>query len=74
MISNLLIEALDREHARGTVYIQLFRHDGNPEQKVRPLEQQPIFVGEYYDEYVRTPQGWRFSVRKAGGAFARSAE
>jgi SnoaL-like domain len=72
VLSNHLIDIRDRDHASGTVYFVLYRHDGDPAQAVRPLDRQPAIVGEYRDEYVRTPQGWRIRTRRAMTTFAQT--
>lgn len=57
------IEVIDADTARGCVYLTLYRHDGDPERKVSPLHG-PAMVGEYRDEFTRTPDGWRFQRRE----------
>jgi hypothetical protein len=69
--STPLIEAVSEDEARGTTYIQLYRHDGEPGRRVSPLDGLPELVGEYRDVFARTPEGWRFRTRKFVGAFAR---
>lgn len=61
--TNALIEVVDRDTARGTVYLTLYRNDGEPGRAVSPT-QSPTLLGEYRDEFRRTPQGWKFQRRE----------
>jgi len=36
--NNLLLEVIDDDHAEGTVYLTLYRHDGEKGRKTSPLE------------------------------------
>ena len=60
--NNLLIDVIDEDRAEGTVYLTLYRHDGEEDRRVSPLEG-PELVGEYRDRFVRTAEGWRFAER-----------
>ena len=68
--NNLLIDVIDEDHAEGTVYLTLFRHDGEPGRRVSPLAG-PALVGEYRDRFIRTNEGWRFAHREIEVSFAR---
>ena len=68
--NNLRLEVIDEDHAQGTVYLTLYRHDGEPGRRLSPLEQ-PEMVGEYRDEFVRTSDGWRISRREIEISFLR---
>jgi ketosteroid isomerase-like protein len=70
--SNLLIEVMDSDTAKGVVYLTLYRHDGEPGRLLSPLEG-PIMVGEYSDTFVRTADGWRFKRRDVTICFSREA-
>ena len=71
--NNFLLNILDEDHAEGTVYLTLFRHDGEPGRRLSPLEQ-PQMVGEYRDRFVRTTDGWRFARREIEISFLRGAK
>jgi hypothetical protein len=60
----------DASAVDGVVYLTLWRHDGDEGRRVAPLDQ-PALVGEYRDEFVRTPDGWRFARREVEVSFAR---
>jgi len=68
--NNLLLEVIDNDHAEGTVYLTLYRHDGEEGRKLSPLEGTAV-VGEYRDRFVRTAQGWRFEERRIFVSFLR---
>ncbi|MDZ4762395.1 MAG: nuclear transport factor 2 family protein [Alphaproteobacteria bacterium] len=61
--TNLLVDVIDEDTARGVVYLTLYRHDGEAGRATSPT-QAPAMVGEYRDEFKRTPAGWRFHRRE----------
>jgi ketosteroid isomerase-like protein len=61
--SNLIVEVIDESAAKGVVYLTLYRHDGELGRRVSPVKG-PSMIGEYRDEFVRTPDGWRFLRRE----------
>lgn len=69
--TNLDIEVLDLAHARGLVYLSLYRCDlppGTPADALAPVGP-PVAVGQYRDRFVHTEAGWRFAHRRAELAF-----
>jgi hypothetical protein len=71
--NNLLLDVIDADHACGTVYLTLYRHDGEPGRTESPLNG-PQMVGEYRDRFVRTPEGWRFEERELELDFVRESD
>lgn len=67
-----LIDVLDETSARSVCYLTLYRHDGDPARRMSPAAA-PEIVGEYRDEFVRTPEGWRFRRREIVVAFMGGA-
>jgi ketosteroid isomerase-like protein len=67
--TNALIDVVDRDTARGVVYLTLYRHDGAPGRATSPT-QPPAMIGEYRDEFKRTTAGWRFHRREFVLSFA----
>jgi len=67
-----VIDVIDEDRAIGTVYLTLFRHEGEPGRVFSPLEG-PFMVGEYRDEFARTVDGWRFAKRSLHVEFRREA-
>lgn len=61
--NNLLIDVISATEATGTVYLTLYRHDGETERPFSPLEG-PLKVGEYRDRFLKTKEGWRFARRE----------
>lgn len=61
--TNVLVEIEDDGTARGTTYFTVYR------QEVPPPVEGPlrfagvVYLGEYRDGFVRTPDGWRFARR-----------
>ncbi|MBV9542295.1 MAG: nuclear transport factor 2 family protein, partial [Alphaproteobacteria bacterium] len=70
---NLLIDVVDADHASGTVYLTLYRHDGEPTRRTSPSAA-PAIVGEYRDQFVRTSGGWRFARREIAVSFVAPQE
>jgi hypothetical protein len=68
--NNFVLDVIDENEATGVVYLTLYRHDGEEERAVSPL-QGPAMVGEYRDRFVRTPQGWRIADRTIHVNFVR---
>ena len=62
VMSNTRIQVIDRDHAKGTAYLTMYRFDPAHPETIKSLE--PALLGMMTDEYVRTPQGWRFKQRK----------
>lgn len=58
--SNILIEPLAADAARGWVALTLYRHDGPGQGSATPL-----LIAEYADRYAREPDGsWLFTERR----------
>lgn len=58
--SNLLIEPIASDAARGWVVLTLYRHDGPG-----PGSATPLLIAEYADRYARGPDGtWLFAKRR----------
>lgn len=65
LCTNLEIEVLDAEHARGFCYVLLYAGDASQPEIAgsRPADGVQR-VGEYRDAFVRTPAGWRIGRRE----------
>jgi hypothetical protein len=59
-ISNQRIDVIDRDHARGTAYITIYKFSRTQAN----LSLAPYVFTQSNDEYVRTPQGWRLKLRQ----------
>jgi SnoaL-like domain len=65
------ITVIDADHAEGITYFTNYRHEGKePLHGPAPLAGAET-VGEFYDNFVRTPDGWRIAARRAQAAFRR---
>ncbi|MCP4562417.1 MAG: nuclear transport factor 2 family protein [Bosea sp.] len=63
--SNILIEPIAPDTARGWVVLTLYRHDGPG-----PGSAVPMLIAEYADRYVRSPAGtWLFAERRLAVLF-----
>jgi 3-phenylpropionate/cinnamic acid dioxygenase small subunit len=59
-LSNIRIEAISADEARGTNYVTVYSQD-----KAAPSSASlvPVLVGIYRDDYRRTAEGWRIARR-----------
>lgn len=65
LISNIVVDVLSPERATGVCYALLYSGSvDKPAEKFGLQAVPPQLVGEYYDEFVLTPDGWKFAVRK----------
>jgi SnoaL-like domain len=66
IVSNVRITVESRDHARGTSRVVLIagpdQPDPHPQFGFKADARQ--LVGEFDDEFVKTPEGWRFSSRR----------
>ncbi|MEZ5557293.1 MAG: nuclear transport factor 2 family protein [Pseudomonadales bacterium] len=75
VMSNLFVDVLDAENARGIAYLTLYRHVGDDSVRFGPVPLDgPAAVGHYEDRYQRTAGGWRFAARKLQLAFRNPAK
>ena len=65
--TNILIDVVDESSARGVTYLVAYVEPAGTEEAGLPA-----FVGEYHDEFVLTPDGWRFASRRTHATFRRS--
>jgi hypothetical protein len=73
VLSNIFIDVMDADNARGISYLTLYRHIGPESLEGQPIEfSGPAAVGHYEDRVVRTTDGFRFARRKLHLAFRRS--
>lgn len=71
VVTNLIVDVVDEDHAEGITYLTLYRlitEEARDPSNVLPLEG-PAAVGHYTDKYIRTPEGWRFASRVLEFAF-----
>ena len=64
--SNVRIAVESADRARGMTYAVVYSANASDQENGHfghKLEQQ--LVGEFEDEFVRTPDGWRFALRRA---------
>lgn len=66
--SNILIEPVSSESARGFIVLTLYRHDG-----AGPGSATPFLICEYADRYRKEPDGaWRFVERRLSMLFGET--
>lgn len=70
VISNVFIDVLRPDAARGISYFTLYRHHGDESLRHGPAPLRgAAAVGHYEDRFVRTDAGWLFGSRRAHLAF-----
>lgn len=75
VLTNIYIDVLDHDAARGISYLTLYRHLGPESLEPRPAPLKgPAAVGHYEDRFVRTAEGWRFASRRLQLAFRDPAQ
>lgn len=62
VISNVIIDVKDRDHASGTAYISDYFYDPKKLSEAKFIA--PVLIGIYSNEYVRTAKGWRLASMK----------
>jgi ketosteroid isomerase-like protein len=67
--TNVAVDVVSSDEARGVCYFTLWRADG-VERTVARVDG-PEMVGEYRDTFVLTPNGWRIRERRASVGFQR---
>jgi SnoaL-like domain len=70
--SNILIDVVNGTYARGVTYYLAYvgRRDRDSSETELPLEQ-PGALGEWYDTFEETTEGWRFARREGKRIFGR---
>lgn len=70
VISNVFIDVLSVDAARGISYLTLYRHHGDASLASDPAPLQgPAAVGHYEDRFVRRDTDWLFQSRRLHLAF-----
>jgi Nuclear transport factor 2 (NTF2) domain. len=63
LVTNTVVEVQDADHATAISYVTQF--SANPDTPAKfGFKANPVrLVGEYYDSFVRTAEGWKFAKR-----------
>jgi len=65
LCTNLEIDVLDEEHARGFCYLLLYAGDATQPEAVGGRQADGVQrIGEYRDAFVHTAEGWRIGRRE----------
>lgn len=74
VLTNLFVDVVSADTARGICYLTLYRHSGPESLERGPVEfERPAAVGHYQDRFVRTPDGFRIEQRTLHLAFRNSS-
>jgi hypothetical protein len=72
--SNLLIDVIDENTAKGIAYVTIYRFDANDDTpRTRMPFEGPYVVGYYDDRYTRVGDQWKFTSRAISATFMRPA-
>ena len=74
VITNVFVDVVDEDHARGIAYLTLYRHLADKPSIAGAGSEpaaatHPAAVGHYQDRFARTSGGWRFKARTLHLAF-----
>ena len=73
VLTNIFIDVIDANRARGISYLTLYRHVGPESLTGEPIEfSGPAAVGHYEDQFVRTDAGFLFARRRLQLTFQRT--
>ena len=65
VLTNIFIDVVNENEARGISYLSLYRHIGPESLSADAVAfDGPAAVGHYEDRFVRTTAGWKFKRRK----------
>lgn len=72
MSANCVVTVEDEDHASAVTYYVAYHHDPGVAEPTFPLPFDPPFsLGEWHDQFVRTPDGWRIAQRETRRLFER---
>lgn len=75
VITNVFVDVLNADEARGIAYLTLYRHHWDDNLRPGPAPSAgPAAVGHYEDRFARTARGWRFRSRRLHVAFSDPAQ
>ena len=66
VIANVVVEAVDADHAEAFCAILLYQGDPEPAGTLPAMSASSPLVGTFTDRLVRTSEGWRFAERVGG--------
>ena len=70
--ASCVVTVRDADHADAISYYLAYHHDPGVETPIFPLPLDPPFsMGEWHDQFVRTPDGWRIAHRETRRLFER---
>ncbi len=70
VLTNIFIDVLDADTARGISYLSLYRHNSEKSLAAGPVPLTgPAAIGHYEDRFVREAGQWRIASRKLYFAF-----
>ena len=68
--SNVAVTVTSDDEAEALSYFALYRYS-EEKPRVPDLDDQPVILGEYRDQFRRTADGWRIANRRADVGFVR---
>jgi ketosteroid isomerase-like protein len=72
LISNLIVDAIDADHAEAVFYSTAFVHTDTSADAIAPMEL-PSSIGTYRATFIRMQDGWRIATLKSQMAFRRQS-
>jgi hypothetical protein len=70
--TNVVVEGIDEDHARGSTHLLVFRHDADRGIENLPVAMSlPYLAGIFLDDFVRTDACWLIRSRRLSVVFRR---
>ncbi len=69
VISNIVIDVFDKDHADGTTYLTVYRHDGDRPENGPAILKGPYMVGISRNRLVQLTGGWRILEKSTNRTF-----
>lgn len=74
LCTNILIDIVDENHAKGLTFFIFYRHGGDAAPDYPVLLDVPQVIGDIHDEFRRTEDGWRICRRQTQEIFSAPAD
>jgi ketosteroid isomerase-like protein len=73
VISNIVVDVIDQDHAEAVTYLTVYRHEGARNGATPVPLTGPYMVGLSTNKLVRTADGWRIGEKRTTRIFERIA-
>lgn len=74
VISNIVVDVIDADHAHAVTYLTVYRHEAAAAPQLPVPLAGPYMVGISTNKLARTPEGWRITEKRTTRLFERGVE